>query len=143
MSSSVGARLLADGEEDHDPRREALADDHRRGVTNGRVLQQGGLDLAELDAVAAHLHHVVAPAEEGELPAGADPHDVAGGVGGAWPRGCPQYPEKTVGPSTMSSPSSPDFASAPSAVVAQTRSPLTARPMGMLVQPASRGRATS
>ncbi len=47
---------------------------------DGAVGAQRGLDLAELDAEAAHLHLVVGAAEELDAAVGEVPHEVAGAV---------------------------------------------------------------
>jgi hypothetical protein len=49
-----------------------------RDVGHVRVLGQRGLDLADLDPVAAHLDLAVGAAEELDRPVGAAPRQVAG-----------------------------------------------------------------
>ncbi len=63
----------------HDPEQRAFRE-HHPGGGHGRVLQQGGLDLAQLDAVSAHLHLGVLAAEELQVAARPIPRDVAGAV---------------------------------------------------------------
>lgn len=64
-----------------------LADDHT-DLADAGVGQQCGLDLAELDAVAADLHLIVDPPQEIELPVRPPPHQVTGAVDpGAHPFG--------------------------------------------------------
>ncbi len=43
---------------------------HHHGLAHGRVPRQGGLDLAQLDAVAADLDLVIEPAQEHDRPSG-------------------------------------------------------------------------
>ncbi len=56
----------------------ALGEAHDRRFAHLRVEQEGGLDLAGLDAEAAHLDLEVVPPEEREGAVGAPPHQVAG-----------------------------------------------------------------
>ena len=56
----------------------ALGEPHHRRLAHLRMAQEGGLDLAGLDAEAAHLDLEVVPPEEGEGAVGAPPHQVAG-----------------------------------------------------------------
>ena len=56
----------------------ALGETHHRRFAHLRVEQEGGLDLAGLDAEAAHLDLEIVPPEEGEGAVGAPPHQVAG-----------------------------------------------------------------
>ncbi len=81
----MGAACSPTAEEGDDSRREPLSDDDGCGVPDRRVLLEHGFDLGELDPVAAHLHHVVAPAEEVELAVGADADDIPGAIGVAGP----------------------------------------------------------
>ncbi|HVH16868.1 MAG TPA: hypothetical protein VNF72_01095, partial [Myxococcota bacterium] len=53
---------------------------HDRGFLHLLVRVQHLLDLAELDPVAARLHHVIAPADEEVVAIGRAAHDVAGAV---------------------------------------------------------------
>ena len=56
----------------------ALGEPHHRRLAHLRVAQEGGLDLAGLDAEAAHLDLEVVPPEEREGAVGAPSHQVAG-----------------------------------------------------------------
>src|SRR6478672_1049826 len=51
-----------------------------RGLLDLRVLGEGALDLAELDAEAAHLDLMVEASEELELPVGPPAHQVCGAI---------------------------------------------------------------
>src|SRR5579864_480054 len=61
-------------------RGETGAADHHRRLAHRRMLGQRRLDLAEVDAVAPELHHVIAAPEELEAAAGEHPHQVAGRI---------------------------------------------------------------
>ena len=56
----------------------ALGEPHHRRLAHLRMAQEGGLDLAGLDAEAAHLDLEVVPPEEREGAVGAPSHQVAG-----------------------------------------------------------------
>ncbi len=58
----------------------ALAEQQDHGLVHARVLQQGTLDIAQLDAEAAKFDLVVEAAEEMELAGGVPVGQVAGGV---------------------------------------------------------------
>jgi hypothetical protein len=70
MSDQIGDEAFAD-------RVVAGNDD---GVLDAALRQQGGFDLARLDAEAADLHLGIEAAEEFELAIGAPAHPVAGAV---------------------------------------------------------------
>ncbi|GAA4294967.1 hypothetical protein GCM10023161_45060 [Mycobacterium paraffinicum] len=56
-----------------------LAGDHHRLLHTGQP-RQGGLDLAEFDAIPADLHLIVGASEVAQLPVGTPPHEVAGAI---------------------------------------------------------------
>src|SRR5690606_37462383 len=53
--------------------------DHRARA-DARMGEEHGLELSELDAVAPHLHLMIGPPEDLELPVGAVAREIAGGV---------------------------------------------------------------
>src|SRR5690606_22971435 len=75
-----GARLQGGG---HDVGGQAgglAVDDGDRGLRDAGAVAQRGLDLVELDAIAADLDLVVGPAEELDVAVGAEAAEVAGAV---------------------------------------------------------------
>jgi hypothetical protein len=82
LRPEVGAELRGGGRGGvaDDVRDQRLVADDRGGGGDAGVPAQGGLDLAELDPVAAQLDLAVPPAEEDERAIGAQPDDVAGAV---------------------------------------------------------------
>src|SRR4051794_13975457 len=73
-------RLPTRGEESDETCLYPGSDRHYGGLRHIRVCEERRLDLTELHAVAADLHHVVASADVDVFPVVLQAHDVTGSV---------------------------------------------------------------